>query len=173
MPQSQLTAPQLEAVKLLATGATVSAAAKAAGVHRSSVYNWCRDHAEFRAALRHSKIQAAEVIDDEVRELASLAVDTIRQLLASDKTPAATKLKAAQYVLEAAAKPGIDVIRDKIEEVHELAGEFRKAAEPAARPTPIRQDSTPRNALCPCRSGEKFKRCCGKSAPPMLYPNAA
>jgi hypothetical protein len=27
---------------------------------------------------------------------------------------------------------------------------------------------TPRNAPCPCRSGEKFKRCCGKSAPPVL-----
>ncbi len=28
--------------------------------------------------------------------------------------------------------------------------------------------STPRNAPCPCNSGEKYKRCCGKNAPPML-----
>ncbi len=27
---------------------------------------------------------------------------------------------------------------------------------------------TPRNAPCPCGSREKFKRCCGKSAPPVL-----
>ena len=27
---------------------------------------------------------------------------------------------------------------------------------------------TPRNALCPCKSGEKFKRCCGRNAPPVL-----
>jgi hypothetical protein len=27
---------------------------------------------------------------------------------------------------------------------------------------------TPRNAPCPCRSGEKFKRCCGKNSPPVL-----
>jgi len=27
---------------------------------------------------------------------------------------------------------------------------------------------TPRNADCPCNSGLKYKRCCGKSAPPML-----
>jgi SEC-C motif len=25
-----------------------------------------------------------------------------------------------------------------------------------------------RNAPCPCESGEKYKRCCGKSAPPVL-----
>lgn len=29
--------------------------------------------------------------------------------------------------------------------------------------------ATPRNAPCPCKSGEKYKRCCGKSAPPMLH----
>lgn len=28
--------------------------------------------------------------------------------------------------------------------------------------------STPRNAPCPCESGEKYKRCCGKNAPPVL-----
>jgi hypothetical protein len=27
---------------------------------------------------------------------------------------------------------------------------------------------TPRNALCPCGSGRKHKRCCGQSAPPVL-----
>jgi hypothetical protein len=25
-----------------------------------------------------------------------------------------------------------------------------------------------RNALCPCNSGEKYKRCCGRNAPPVL-----
>jgi len=30
------------------------------------------------------------------------------------------------------------------------------------------EEQTPRNAPCPCGSGEKYKRCCGKSAPPVL-----
>jgi SEC-C motif len=30
------------------------------------------------------------------------------------------------------------------------------------------QVQTPRNADCPCKSGLKYKRCCGQSAPPML-----
>jgi hypothetical protein len=33
---------------------------------------------------------------------------------------------------------------------------------------------TPRNALCPCNSGIKFKRCCGQNAPPILnFPDPA
>jgi uncharacterized protein YecA (UPF0149 family) len=28
--------------------------------------------------------------------------------------------------------------------------------------------ATPRNALCPCGSGAKYKRCCGKNAPSVL-----
>jgi hypothetical protein len=31
----------------------------------------------------------------------------------------------------------------------------------------------PRNAPCPCDSGEKYKRCCGKNAPPILHKAAA
>jgi hypothetical protein len=35
-------------------------------------------------------------------------------------------------------------------------------------PTPTNAVLTPRNAACPCGSGEKYKRCCGKAAPPVL-----
>jgi hypothetical protein len=43
---------------------------------------------------------------------------------------------------------------------------------PAAQP-PAGPKNTPRNALCPCRSGQKFKRCCGRNAPPVLHERAA
>jgi len=33
---------------------------------------------------------------------------------------------------------------------------------------PPRTASIPRSAPCPCKSGEKYKRCCGKNAPPVL-----
>ncbi|HEY3826681.1 MAG TPA: SEC-C domain-containing protein [Bryobacteraceae bacterium] len=32
---------------------------------------------------------------------------------------------------------------------------------------------TPRNAPCPCKSGEKYKRCCGRAAPPQVLRKAA
>jgi hypothetical protein len=45
------------------------------------------------------------------------------------------------------------------------------SAEPAPTPeNPFckKTETTPRNAPCPCHSGQKFKRCCGKDAPPVL-----
>ena len=35
-------------------------------------------------------------------------------------------------------------------------------------PNPALPPQTPRNAPCPCGSRDKFKRCCGKNAPPVL-----
>ena len=33
---------------------------------------------------------------------------------------------------------------------------------------PAKTAPIPRSAPCPCKSGEKYKRCCGKNAPPVL-----
>ena len=37
-----------------------------------------------------------------------------------------------------------------------------------ATPAPTESTQIARNATCPCGSGEKYKRCCGKFAPPLL-----
>jgi hypothetical protein len=45
--------------------------------------------------------------------------------------------------------------------------------EPSAQTTSAPESSfckqTPRNADCPCGSGQKYKRCCGKGAPAVLH----
>ncbi len=33
---------------------------------------------------------------------------------------------------------------------------------------PAKTKQIPRSAPCPCKSGQKYKRCCGKNAPPVL-----
>jgi hypothetical protein len=45
----------------------------------------------------------------------------------------------------------------------ELASNCKPVSEADAQAAPI-----PRNAHCPCNSGNKYKRCCGKNAPPVL-----
>ena len=45
-----------------------------------------------------------------------------------------------------------------------VASSFCKTAPTAAPAAKL----TPRNAQCPCGSGQKHKRCCGKDAPPVL-----
>ena len=38
---------------------------------------------------------------------------------------------------------------------------------------PPRTSAIPRSAPCPCKSGQKYKRCCGRNAPPVLSVRAA
>ncbi len=64
--------------------------------------------------------------------------------------------------------------------LHKCTAELRKlqtercqtAAKPAEIPVAQRTQSEPlgiaRNAPCPCGSGEKHKRCCGRNAPPLV-----
>jgi hypothetical protein len=50
------------------------------------------------------------------------------------------------------------------------------AAENSAKQTqsqPQKNGAIPRSAPCPCKSGQKYKRCCGKNAPPVLSTRAA
>jgi len=69
-----------------------------------------------------------------------------------------------------------------LKELRRLQGErvyatfaAKQAAEPVAQnfakqtqSEPAKTASIPRSAPCPCKSGEKYKRCCGKNAPPVL-----
>jgi hypothetical protein len=60
-------------------------------------------------------------------------------------------------------------------ELRKLQAERKAAETPAKKPvtqeTQSQPAGTPRNAQCPCGSGEKHKRCCGRNAPPFI--NAA
>jgi len=38
---------------------------------------------------------------------------------------------------------------------------------------PVKTAAIPRGALCPCKSGQKYKRCCGRNAPPVLFGRVA
>jgi len=44
---------------------------------------------------------------------------------------------------------------------------------PKPEATPVAKATVPRNASCPCGSKLKFKRCCGKNAPPVLHAAAS
>jgi preprotein translocase subunit SecA len=46
----------------------------------------------------------------------------------------------------------------------EGATSFCKTTAPATVQTQIKPRNTPRNAPCPCRSGRKYKKCCGNPA---------
>ena len=51
--------------------------------------------------------------------------------------------------------------------------ESLEAQAPKPEATPVAKAAVPRNASCPCGSKLKFKRCCGKNAPPVLHAAAS
>jgi uncharacterized protein YecA (UPF0149 family) len=147
-----LSTAQLDAVVYLAAGISVSATAQQLDVHRATIHNWLK-LPEFQAEVRQAREDHAEYLQAKLKEIADLALDTIRQTLTDPAVSPAVKLKAALAVLDRPLfpKPSAAV-----------------PAEPAQQPATATPVGVPRNAACPCGSGNKYKRCCGSNAPPQL-----
>ena len=97
---------------------------------------------------------------DELRKLQSC-----RQL----RNPTPEGVRYTREELKAIAKADVEAIL-----AERKLGSFCKTGEtPPPAPQPAtsfceKPKFTPRNAPCPCGSGDKYKRCCGKNAPPVL-----
>ena len=52
-------------------------------------------------------------------------------------------------------------------ELRRLQAQRKAAGIPEAKQTQLHAVPIARNAPCPCNSGQKYKRCCGRSAPPL------
>jgi transposase len=97
---STLNPKQMEVIEGLARGASVSEAAKRAGVDRSTVYHWIQDDREFEAQLTLARRECADRMRARLRELADDAVKTIREILGGTDIPPGVRLKAALSVLQ-------------------------------------------------------------------------
>jgi DNA-binding transcriptional MerR regulator len=183
LQNSTLSPVQAQVVAALAAGASISAAAKAAGVHRSTVHNWLNEP-DFSTQFDTSRQDYVESIRDQVRYLSALALDTIRQLLENPETPPSVRLRAAQLVLTRPQFPKQEwALPEPISSPQHQLHNAEVAALEAdmnylslrenIRKSEVRAGATTfeaiaRNAPCPCGSGLKYKRCCGTSAPPVL-----
>jgi uncharacterized protein (UPF0147 family) len=167
-----LTYQQSSVLTALAAGLTITEAAAKAGVHRCTVHAWRRANSNFSAALKQAQEAFQQAALLEVQSLSTAAVDTLRHCLTDESVPAAVRLRAALAVLDrvtaptappqieansAAGQPNATKSDTPVETARD--GAFQNEANPAA---------TPRNAPCPCGSSQKYKRCCGKNAPPHL-----
>ncbi len=63
--------------------------------------------------------------------------------------------------------------KDVIEKYRRASGAAETDSAKQTQSGPPAPLNIARNAPCPCGSGEKYKRCCGKSAPPLLITRAA
>jgi preprotein translocase subunit SecA len=183
MSELLLSPQQLEVICALSTGATLTAAAEQAGVHRNTICHWRRNLIPFQHALASAQYDRALLYREKIEDLVDLAVATLRDLLADLKASASVRLKAALAVVNLAVKPPepkrqVELL---IEAVHnsaqspsrqstpETPPEVHNSAQPEPeyrpyylhKPEPVQvQPKVGRNEPCPCHSGKKYKRCC-------------
>ncbi len=186
---------QLEVLKALSSGLSISAAAEAAGIHRTTVHHWCRTIPEFRNTVDAVRQARTDAVRDAMHELLAPSLAVLTNILMDPSTSPSLRLHAAMAVInfnaatpktttvkgitaetlsdlsyEAGVKQGIDYAAAQSEpESNEIHHNSSLSSENQSDESePVRSPQTPRNALCPCGSGNKSKRCSGKNAPPVL-----
>ena len=92
---ARLSTAQAQAAMALARGATVTAAADALGVHRSTIYHWFKTDPAFKIAVEETWRERIERTNDEMREIEALALINLRAILQDPTAPAGVRLRAA------------------------------------------------------------------------------
>src|SRR5579864_1625728 len=100
-----LTAQQLAVICALSNGATMTAAAEEAGVHRNTIYNWLHNLLPFQQALNDAQYTRSLLFREKMEDLADRAINAINEILTNPKTPPGVRLKAALAILQTAATP--------------------------------------------------------------------
>ena len=93
-----LTPRQLRAINALLTHPTVAAAAGVLGVAPSTIYRWLGENA-FRAALAQAEGEAVAAAGRRLAALAETALDELARAMVDPMTPAPTRVRAAEVVL--------------------------------------------------------------------------
>lgn len=103
MQDSTLTAKQHIALAALLGGATIEAAAQAAGVNAATVHRWLNLR-EFQNAQDEGRRHLAQLGLAQLQGLTATAVETVRSILDDRALPPAVRLRAAELVINSATK---------------------------------------------------------------------
>ncbi len=185
-----LTFAQELVIDMLSTGASVAAAAEAAGVHRNTIANWRRTVPAFTRDLASAQYDRCLHFRSRMQEHAELALSTVAEILVDPKTSPSIRLKAALAILKESTtlpppEPALTDIawKRKIAEIFDPAllpspcavcTERENMHNPAQSAQPAQPSyslsgvetvrraapKTGRNEPCPCQSGKKYKQCC-------------
>ena len=98
---------QAHVLNALVSGASITAAAQAAGVDRSTVYAWQRTIPAFNETLDKALAERADNLREAMVDLSKDALATVRQILTSNFAPPSVRLKAALKILDTAQRTKI------------------------------------------------------------------
>ena len=120
---------QEEAIVALCSNRSVEDAARACNTPPRTLYRWLKDR-EFNAAYRDARRAAVSQSVARLQQATSAAVSTLLKVMIDPSTPASTKVRAADSVLDHSAKS------IEIEDIEVRVAELERAAEAAERQRP-------------------------------------
>ena len=102
-PGTKLRRKQEEAIAALLSQPRVEDAARTVGVPVRTVYRWMREP-EFAARYKEAHRAAFSQCTARLLQMSPAAVSTLGKIMVDANAPAASRVRAAQYVLESAAR---------------------------------------------------------------------
>jgi|SRR5579872_67547 len=171
---TNLSPAQAQVIAALAQGRSITAAARETDVHRSTIYNWLQNEPHFKTAVENAQREYVEILSDGMRDLAAAALDTLRRLLDDRSTPPTVRLRAALAILQRPHFPDQGWhLPERIEPQHQqkflddlaqIQADYKAVRVTGAIEAAASPKDPARCAPCPCGSGAKYKRCCGKAS---------
>lgn len=119
----ELSPKQAAVINALASGSTITEAARQGKVDRSSIYHWLKTDALFAAELNRTRQELRDALWALLGELAVESTNFIAKLLKDENAPASLRLRASLEIIRSTAQfaPGVgETNPDKIEESRKL-----------------------------------------------------
>ena len=113
-----------EAIAALLTQRNIEEAAKSVGLATNTLLKWMRDP-EFDASYRQARKAAFRQAISRLQQAASAAASVLLKVIVDGSTPASTRVRAAEIVLDKAAKAM------ELEDLEARVAELERAAEDA------------------------------------------
>jgi transposase-like protein len=105
MNDSHLSDRMFQVIDALLSGANLTEAAAAAGVHRNTIANWRRNFPQFQQALAHAQSGRDFIFRERAADLVDLAFHSLREILSDPKASPSVRLKAATFIIQTAMAP--------------------------------------------------------------------
>ena len=116
--ERSLTPAQIKALAVLSLGQSVSDAARAAGIDRTTVHRWLHFDPLFSAEYNAARLEMIQTVKAGVRQLATDALSTLRDLM-GPTSPASVRFRAVELVLSQASSGASQIGSPVPEQVQE------------------------------------------------------
>jgi hypothetical protein len=133
-----------------------------------------------QTAIDRARNQAHRLFVKGIAELRRLQTERQLRFELLPKSEDAALISFRDIIRDLATHTSTQLVKRRLEGIETIEKVLDQATAPdpnwvcSVNPTghaasaALDQSDTPRNAPCPCKSGDKYKRCCGRNAPPVL-----